>query len=153
MGRDVLAATFVTGSGFPAGIGFLGVALAFGLTVVTGAYALGHISGGHFNPAVTFGLWLAKRFESAAVLPYMVAQVIGATVAGGVLFIVASGQEGFSAAESGFATNGFGAHSPGGYSMLAALVIEIVLTAIFVWVILGVTSDKPRRASPRWPSA
>ena len=152
-GSAVLAATFVTGSGFPAGIGFLGVALAFGLTVVTGAYALGHISGGHFNPAVTFGLWLAKRFESAAVLPYMVAQVIGATVAGGVLFIVASGQEGFSAAESGFATNSFGAHSPGGYSMLAALVIEIVLTAIFVWVILGVTSDKPRRASPRWPSA
>jgi aquaporin Z len=148
-GSAVLAATFVTGSGFPAGIGFLGVALAFGLTVVTGAYALGHISGGHFNPAVTFGLWLAKRFESAAVLPYMVAQVIGATVAGGVLFIVASGQEGFSAAESGFATNGFGAHSPGGYSMLAALVIEIVLTAIFVWVILGVTSDKaPKGFAP-----
>ncbi len=148
-GSAVLAATFVTKANFPAGIGFLGVALAFGLTVVTGAYALGHLSGGHFNPAVTAGLWIAKRIESAAVLPYMVTQVVGASVAGTVLFVIASGQPGFDAVASGFASNGFGDRSPGGYSMLAALVIEIVLTAVFVWVILGATSNKaPKGFAP-----
>lgn len=140
-GSAVLAATFVTGSAFPAGIGFLGVALAFGLTVVTGAYALGHISGGHFNPAVTAGLWIAKRIESAAVLPYMAAQVVGASIAGGVLYVIASGRPGFDAVASGFATNGYAELSPGGYSMVAALVTEVVLTAVFLWVILGVTSN------------
>ena len=110
----MLAATFVTKGDFPAGIGFLGVALAFGLTVTTGAYALGHISGGHFNPAVTAGLWVAKRVQSAIVLPYMAAQVIGASVAGGILFIIASGQPGFDAVASGFATNGYGELSPRG---------------------------------------
>lgn len=140
-GSAVLAATFVTPSAFPAGIGFLGVALAFGLTVVTGAYALGHISGGHFNPAVTAGLWVAKRIESAAVLPYMAAQVFGASVAGGVLYLIASGRPGFDAVASGFATNGYAELSPGGYSMIAALVTEVVLTAVFLWVILGVTSN------------
>lgn len=148
-GSAVLAATFVTKSSFPAGIGFLGVSLAFGLTVVTGAYALGHISGGHFNPAVTAGLWVAKRIETAAVLPYMVAQVVGATVAGGVLYLIASGQPGFDAVKSGFATNGYAELSPGGYSMLAALLVEIVLTAVFIWVILGVTSTKaPKGFAP-----
>ena len=139
-GAAVLAATAVTDAGFPVGIGWLGVALAFGLTVVTGAYALGHISGGHFNPAVTVGLWVAGRVESAAVLPYILIQVLGATVAGGLLFIIASGAPGFNAVESGFATNGFGDLSPGGYSLLAVLLIEVILTAVFIWVILGVTS-------------
>ena len=145
----MLTATFVTKGDFPAGIGFLGVALAFGLTVTTGAYALGHISGGHFNPAVTAGLWVAKRVQSAIVLPYMAAQVIGASVAGGILFIIASGQPGFDAVASGFATNGYGELSPGGYSLVAALTIEVVLTAIFVWVILGVTSNQaPKGFAP-----
>ena len=148
-GSAVLAATFVTEKDFPAGIGFLGVALAFGLTVTTGAYALGHISGGHFNPAVTAGLWVAKRVQSAIVLPYMAAQVIGASVAGGILFIIASGQPGFDAVASGFATNGYGELSPGGYSLVAALTIEVVLTAIFDWVILGVTSNQaPKGFAP-----
>ncbi len=148
-GSAVLAATFATEAGFPAGIGFLGVALAFGLTVVTGAYALGHLSGGHFNPAVTVGLWVAKRVETAALLPYIVAQVIGASVAGGVLFLIASGQPGFDAVASGFATNGYGDRSPGGYSLLAVLVAEVVLTAIFIWIILGVTSNKaPKGFAP-----
>lgn len=148
-GSAVLAATFVTKGSFPAGIGFLGVALAFGLTVTTGAYALGHISGGHFNPAVTAGLWIAKRVESAAVLPYMAAQVVGASVAGGVLYLVASGQPGFDAVKSGIATNGYGELSPGGYSLVSALLIEVVLTAVFLWVILGVTSNKaPKGFAP-----
>lgn len=148
-GSAVLAAKFLADDQTQLGIGFLGVALAFGLTVVTGAYALGHLSGGHFNPAVTAGLWIAKRIEAAAVLPYMVAQVIGASVAGGVLYLIASGQQGFDAVKSGFATNGYGELSPGGYSMLSALVIEIVLTAVFIWVILGVTSNKaPKGFAP-----
>lgn len=148
-GSAVLAATFVTSAGFPAGIGFLGVALAFGLTVVTAAYALGHLSGGHFNPAVTAGLWVARRIETAAVAPYMAAQVVGASVAGGVLYLIASGRQGFDAAASGFATNGYGELSPGGYSLLAALVTEVVLTAVFVWVILGVTSNRaPKGFAP-----
>ena len=140
-GSAVLAATVATESGFPVGIGYVGVALAFGLTVLTGAYALGHLSGAHFNPAVTVGLWVAKRVESAAVLPYILTQVIGASLAGLVLFVIASGQPGFDAVASGFATNGYGERSPHGYSLLAVLVAEVVLTAVFVWVILGVTSN------------
>lgn len=148
-GSAVLAATVTTSTGFPAGIGFVGVALAFGLTVVTGAYAVGHLSGGHFNPAVTVGLFLAKRIEAKAVLPYIVTQIVAASVAGGALFAIASGKPGFNAIESGFATNGYGAHSPGGYSMLSALLVEIILTAVFVWVILGVTSEKaPKGFAP-----
>ena len=124
------------------GIGFLGVALAFGLTVLVMAYAVGHVSGGHFNPAVTIGCAVAKRVEWSAVLPYILAQIVGASVAGGVLFVIASGKDGFSATESGFATNGYGDRSPDGYSLLACLLIEIVLTAVFLYVILGATDDR-----------
>lgn len=141
-GSAVLAAKVIAEEGVNMGIGFVGVSLAFGLTVLTGAYALGHISGGHFNPAVTVGLAIAKRVEWAAVAPYIVTQIIGGSVAGAVLFAIASGKDGFNAAESGFATNGYGERSPDGYSMLAALITEIVLTAVFVWVILGATSKK-----------
>ncbi len=148
-GSAVLAATAMTEDGFPVGIGWVGVALAFGLTVLTGAYALGHISGGHFNPAVTVGLWMAGRVEAAAVLPYILIQVVGASVAGGLLFVIASGAPGFDAVASGFATNGFGELSPGGYSLLAVLLTEVVLTAVFVWVILGVTSSRaPKGFAP-----
>lgn len=124
------------------GIGFVGVSLAFGLTVLTMAYAVGHISGGHFNPAVTLGAFLCRRVEGSAVLPYMVAQVIGGSLAGGVLYVIASGREGFSAVESGFATNGYGDRSPDGYSLVAVLVAEAVLTAIFLWIILGSTDRR-----------
>lgn len=142
-GSAVLAAKVIDAdSGVNMGIGFVGVALAFGLTVVTGAYAVGHISGGHFNPAVTLGCAIAKRVEWAAVAPYIVTQIIGASAAGGLLFVIASGKDGFSAVDSGFATNGYGERSPDGYSMLSALLVEIVLTAVFVWIILGVTSKK-----------
>lgn len=121
------------------GIGFAGVALAFGLTVLTGAFAFGPISGAHFNPAVTVGLWVAKRIPASDVLPYIVTQVVGAIVAASVLFVIASGQDGFSTA-SGFAANGYGAHSPGGYSLTSALVCEIVMTFMFLLVILGSTA-------------
>lgn len=141
-GTAVLGAVMTNAAGYPVGVGHLGVSLAFGLTVLTGAYALGHISGGHFNPAVTMGLAVAKRVEWAAVGPYIVAQVLGGSVAGGVLYLIASGQPGFSAVESGFATNGWGDRSPGGYGFLAAVVTELVLTAVFLWVILGSTSKK-----------
>ena len=141
-GTAVLAAKVVQDGSINMGVGFVGVALAFGLTVVTGAYALGHISGGHFNPAVTFGCAVARRVEWSAVLPYWIAQIVGASVAGGVLFVIASGKDGFSAPESGFASNGYGDFSPDGYSLLAVIVTETVLTAVFVWVILGVTSKK-----------
>lgn len=124
------------------GIGFVGVALAFGLTVLTMAYAVGHISGGHFNPAVTLGAFLARRVEGPAVLPYMAAQVVGGSLAGGALFIIASGKEGFSAVESGFATNGFGERSPDGYSLVAVLIAEALLTAIFLYIILGATDRR-----------
>lgn len=124
------------------GIGFAGVALAFGLTVLIMAYAVGHISGGHFNPAVTLGAFLAGRLEAKAVLPYMVIQVIGASLAGGALYLIASGKEGFSAVESGFATNGYGELSPDGYSLVAVLLAETILTAIFLYVILGATDDR-----------
>jgi aquaporin Z len=116
------------------------VSLAFGLTVLTGAYALGHISGGHFNPAVTIGLWLSRRVETAAVLPYIVVQVLGGIAGAGVLAIIANGVDTFDLKESGFAANGFADHSPGGYNATSAFVVEVVLTAIFVIVILGATA-------------
>jgi aquaporin Z len=120
------------------GIGLLGVALAFGLTVLTMAYAIGHVSGCHLNPAVSIGLWAGGRFPARSLLPYIVAQVLGAIVAGGVLFVIASGQAGFDVS-AGFASNGYGEHSPGGYSLTAALVTEIVMTMMFLVVILGST--------------
>lgn len=132
----------VLAAGVPSvGIGWLGVSLAFGLTVMTMAYAVGHISGGHFNPAVTLGLAVAGRFEYRDMLPYWVAQTAGAIVAAMVLFVIVSGQAGF-AGTGGFATNGFGAASPQGYSLMSALVIEVVLTAMFLVIILGATSAK-----------
>ncbi len=140
-GSAVLAANF-GGDGNPLGIGLLGVSLAFGLTVLTGAYALGHVSGGHFNPAVSFGLWAGGRFQAKDLLPYILAQTIGAIFAAWILFQVASGRAGFAIdanAAGAFATNGFDAFSPGGYSMLAALLCEVVLTAMFLVVILGAT--------------
>jgi aquaporin Z len=124
------------------GIGFTGISLAFGLTVVTMAYAVGHISGGHFNPAVSLGLWAGKRFSGKDLLPYILAQVLGAVFAGLVLYLIASGKEGFSLAKSGFGCNGYGEHSIGGYNLLSALVAEIVLTAMFLIIIMGVTDKK-----------
>src|SRR4051795_7758944 len=120
------------------GIGLTGVSLAFGLTVLTGAYALGPISGGHFNPAVSVGLWAGGRFPAGQLLPYIVAQVVGAIVAAGVLYVIASGKSDFSLA-GGFASNGYGEHSPGHYSLTAALVTEVVMTFMFLIVILGAT--------------
>ncbi|MGH8032268.1 MAG: aquaporin Z [Luteimonas sp.] len=150
-GSAVLAATF-GGDGNPLGIGLLGVSLAFGLTVLTGAYAFGHISGGHFNPAVTLGLWAGDRFPLKDVVPYVAAQVVGAALAGWVLCVIASGASGFAidpTAAGTFASNGFGAMSPGGYSLSAALVCEIVLTAFFVIVIMGSThSSAPLGFAP-----
>jgi aquaporin Z len=132
----------VLAAGFPElGIGFAGVSLAFGLTVLTMAFAIGHISGCHLNPAVSVGLFVAGRFEGKNLLPYIVAQVLGGIVAGGVLYLIASGKAGFDLA-GGFASNGYGEHSPGGYSLTAALVCEIVLTAFFLIVILGATDKK-----------
>ena len=135
-GSAVLAAAFPE-----LGIGFVGVSLAFGLTVLTGAYALGPISGGHFNPAVSFGLWAGGRFPASQLLPYIVAQVIGAVVAAGVLYLIASGKAGFSLA-GGFASNGFGEHSPGNYSFGAAAITEVVMTFMFLIVILGATHKR-----------
>src|SRR5476649_2929404 len=135
-GSAVLAAAFPG-----LGIGFAGVALAFGLTVLTMAYAIGHISGCHLNPAVSIGLWAGGRFPAKQLLPYIVAQVLGAIVAGGVLYVVASGQAGFDVSK-GFASNGYGAHSPGGYSLLACLVSEVVMTMMFLLVILGATDAR-----------
>lgn len=129
----------VLATAFPGvGIGLLGVALAFGLTVLTMAYAIGHISGCHLNPAVSIGLWAGGRFPASKLIPYIFAQVLGGIVAAGVLYIIASGKAGFSAS-SGFAANGYGFNSPGGYSMLAALVTEIVMTMFFLLIILGAT--------------
>lgn len=135
-GSAVLAAAFPE-----VGIGLLGVSLAFGLTVLTMAYAIGHISGCHLNPAVSIGLWAAGRFPAAQLPAYIVAQVAGAILAGGVLYLIASGQAGFDVS-AGFASNGYGEHSPGGYSMTAALVAEIVMTAMFLVVILGATDKR-----------
>jgi aquaporin Z len=133
----------VLAAGFPdLGIGFVGVALAFGLTVLTMAFAVGNISGGHFNPAISLGLAIADRFEWSELIPYWIAQVLGGLAAASVLYLIASGQPGW--VPGGFASNGYGANSPGGYNLLSALVIEITLTAIFLIVILGVT----RRGAP-----
>ena len=135
-GSAVLAAAFPE-----VGIGLLGVSLAFGLTVLTMAYAVGHISGCHLNPAVSVGLWAGGRFPAKELPYYVIAQVLGAIAAGGVLYVIASGAPGFDVS-GGFAANGFGEHSPGGYSMLAALVTEIVMTMMFIMVILGATDSK-----------
>jgi aquaporin Z len=134
-GSAVLAAAFPE-----VGIGLLGVSLAFGLTVLTMAFAIGHISGCHLNPAVSIGLWAGGRFPAGELLPYIVAQVLGGIVAGGVLYLIASGKAGFDVS-AGFASNGYGTHSPGGYGLLAALVAEVVMTMMFLLVILG-TTDK-----------
>ncbi|WP_382159688.1 aquaporin Z [Hydrogenophaga sp. ANAO-22] len=134
-GSAVLAAAFPQ-----LGIGFTGVSLAFGLTVLTGAYAFGPISGGHFNPAVSLGLALGGRFRAAELPGYVVSQVLGAVAAAGVLYLIATGKPGFEV--GGFATNGFGEHSPGGYDMTAALLTEVVLTAVFLLVILGATAKR-----------
>src|SRR5579862_9131659 len=135
-GAAVLAATFPH-----TGIGFVGVAFAFGLTVLTMAYAVGHISGAHFNPAVSIGLFCGKRFPARDLVPYIVAQVIGGAVAGLVLYAIASGKAGFSTA-GGFASNGFGEHSPGGYPLASAFLAEVVLTFIFLIVIMGSTDGR-----------
>ena len=135
-GSAVLAAAFPQ-----VGIGLHGVALAFGLTVLTMAYAIGHISGCHLNPAVSLGLWAGGRFPANKLAPYIIAQVLGGLAAGGVLFVIASGAPGFEIAK-GFASNGYGAHSPGGYSLLAALVTEVVMTLFFLLVILGATDAR-----------
>ena len=135
-GSAVLAAKFPE-----VGIGLVGVALAFGLTVLTMAYAVGHVSGGHFNPAVTIGLFAGGRIPAGEVLPYVIAQVLGAIVAAGVLYVIASGKAGFDLA-GGFASNGYGEHSPGGYSLIAGLVCEIVMTAGFLFVIMGATDNR-----------
>lgn len=133
----------VLAAGFPElGIGFAGVSLAFGLTVLTGAFALGHISGGHFNPAVTIGLTVGRRFDAKDALPYIVAQLVGAIIASAVLACIASGKPGFDLVASGFAANGFGEHSPGHYSMAAGFVTEVVLTFMFLIVILGSTDKR-----------
>ncbi|SDS10256.1 aquaporin Z [Winogradskyella sediminis] len=130
------------------GIGFMGVALAFGLTVLTMAYAVGHISGGHFNPAVSIGLWVGGKFEAKDLLGYILAQVIGAIAAASTLYLIVSGKAGFSGVD-GFAANGYGELSPGGFSMLSALVIEVILTAFFLIVILGSTNYRvPKGFAP-----
>jgi aquaporin Z len=135
-GSAVLAAAFPN-----VGIGLLGVSLAFGLTVLTMAFAIGHISGCHLNPAVSVGLWAGKRFPGRDLIPYILAQVLGGLAAGGVLFVIASGKAGFDV-HAGFASNGYGLHSPGGYSLVAAAVTEIVMTMIFLFVILGATDKR-----------
>lgn len=142
-GAAVLAAAF------PAvGIGFAGVALAFGLTVLTMVYAVGHISGGHFNPAVSLGLVVGKRFPASELLHYIAAQVVGAIAAAGVLYVIASGSPSFDV-HAGFASNGYGANSPGGYSLLAGFVAEVVLTAFFLIVIMGATDERaPKGFAP-----
>jgi aquaporin Z len=143
-GSAVLAAKF-GGAGNPLGIGLLGVALAFGLTVLTGAYAFGHVSGAHFNPAVSFGLWAGGRFPLKDLLPYVAAQVAGAILAGFILLQIASGSAGFAidpTAAGSFASNGFGPLSPGGYSVAAAFLCEVVMTAMFIVVIMGATHKR-----------
>ncbi len=146
-GSAVLAAVFTSDATtigqdtyFPLGISFVGVSLAFGLTVLTMAYAIGHISGCHLNPAVSFGLWAGKRFSSKDLLPYIIAQVIGAVLAGGLIYLIASGNPDFSMTGSNpLATNGYGEHSPGGYPLISCLITEIVLTFMFLMIILGST--------------
>ncbi len=135
-GSAVLAAAFPN-----VGIGLLGVSLAFGLTVLTMAFAIGHISGCHLNPAVSIGLWAGGRFPGKEVLPYIIAQVIGGAIGGGILYLIASGAAGFSL-DGGFASNGFGEHSPGGYTMFSALVCEVVMTMMFLLIIMGATDKR-----------
>src|SRR2546425_9718817 len=142
-GSAVLAAAFPS-----LGIGFVGVALAFGLTVLTMAYAIGHISGCHLNPAVTIGLWTGKRIPASDILPYIVAQVLGAIAGAGLLYVIASGKAGFSVT-AGFAANGYATHSPGGYTLLACLVAETLLTFMFLMIILGSTDTRaPKGLAP-----
>jgi aquaporin Z len=142
-GSAVLAAAFPD-----VGIGLLGVSLAFGLTVLTMAYAIGHISGCHLNPAVSIGLWAGGRFPASRLLPYIVAQMSGAVVAGGVLYLIANGKAGFNIS-AGFAANGYGDHSPGGYSLLSALISEVIMTMMFLLVILGATDKRaPQGMAP-----
>lgn len=144
-GSAVIAAVFPYDSptANPLGLGFLGVAIAFGLTLLTMAYAIGHISGCHINPAVSFGLWAGGRFPSRDLLPYIAAQVLGGTIAGGLLYGISSGRAGFELAGSNpLATNGYGAHSPGGYGLASALLIEVILTFVFLMVILGSTDRR-----------
>ena len=156
-GSAVLAAAFTAdtakigeGTVFPLGIGLVGVSLAFGLSVLTMAYALGHISACHFNPAVSFGLWAGKRFPGSELLPYIVAQVVGATVGAGIVYLIASGKPGFVLSGSNpLATNGFGVHSPSGYSLFACFLTEVVLTFMFLMVILGATDSRaPKGFAP-----
>ncbi|MBN1490341.1 MAG: aquaporin Z [Phycisphaerae bacterium] len=150
-GSAVLAAVVgseIAGTPFNVGIGFVGVALAFGLTVVTMAYAIGHISGCHLNPAVTIGLVAGGRFKASEALPYVIAQVVGALAGAGVLYLIASGKDGFSVA-GGFASNGYAEHSPGGYSLLACLIAEVVLTFMFLLIIHGATDRRaPQGLAP-----
>ncbi|MBR5997874.1 MAG: aquaporin Z [Deltaproteobacteria bacterium] len=142
-GSAVLAAAFPN-----VGIGLLGVSLAFGLTVLTMAYAIGHISGCHLNPAVSIGLWVGGRFSGKDLVQYIIAQVVGAVLAGGVLYTIAMGKAGFDVT-AGFASNGYGVHSPGGYSMVAALICEIVMTAMFLLIIMGATDSRaPQGMAP-----
>jgi len=143
-GSALLAAGFMSGApdNIHMGIGFLGVSLAFGLTLLTMVYTIGPISGCHINPAVSFGLWAGNRFPIQELLPYLVAQVLGAIIASFILYVIASGKPGFDLVASGFAANGYGEHSPGGYSLPAALVAELVLTYLFLLVILGSTDPK-----------
>lgn len=142
-GSAVLAATFPSGEPGAGhlGIGFTGVAFAFGLTLLTMVYTIGPVSGCHINPAVSVGLWVGKRFPTSDLLPYIIAQVAGGIAASGVLYVIASGKDGFTTA-AGFASNGYGAHSPGGYSLLACLVSEVVLTMFFLLIILGATDER-----------
>jgi len=139
----------VVSAGFPTlGIGFIGVALAFGLTVVTMVYAVGFMSGGHFNPAISLGLVVGKRFPASDFIPYVIAQVLGAITAADVLFMIASGKAGFDV-HAGLASNGYGAHSPGGYSLLAGFLAEVVLTAFFLIVVMGATDSRaPKGFAP-----
>jgi aquaporin Z len=148
-GSAVIASNVKSDDGFPLGIGYLGVALAFGLSVLTMAYAVGHVSGGHFNPAVTLGLAASGRLGWRDVIPYVVTQVVAAIAAAAVLWVIASGSPTFGGQDSGFASNGYGDRSPSGYSLLAALITEIVLTAFFLLVILGSTDTRaPRGFAP-----
>lgn len=156
-GSAVLAAAYTAdaakiseNTSFPLGIGLVGVSLAFGLTVLTGAYAFGHISGGHFNPAVSFGLWAGKRFPGSDLLPYIASQVIGAVVGAGIIYLIASGKTGFILTGSNpLATNGYGTHSPGGYTLFACFLSEVVMTFMFLLIILGVTDSRaPKGFAP-----
>jgi len=152
-GSAVLAAAYTAdaakiseNTSFPLGIGLVGVSLAFGLTVLTGAYAFGHISGGHFNPAVSFGLWAGKRFPGSDLLPYIASQVIGAVVGAGIIYLIASGKTGFTLTGSNpLATNGYGNHSPGGYTLFACFISEVVMTFMFLLIILGVTDSRANK--------